>query len=385
MKNARNAERSQYIQAIYSTSQPCPPPYFAGRGELIEFYRKTALVPKLKGLPPQPSNVAFMGGWGIGKTSILNYIRESMEDGEFLKIDLVRDFRNVNELLALTLTKIASSVSRLEKLKGILNRLRSIGISEFGVEFERERPMLADSLARTWSVLEEQGVRHCSILIDDLGGIEERDRKTLRDIFQELLLEGCNYSLIITCTPRVFETPAMEPVTRFFEKVEIEPFTRGETEEAIHKPVDYLERKMEVRLDLSFDESYVDELMGLSLGYPYFVKFITCQLALRFEKVKGVHLSDSRKELVEAMGRTKFERDFGSATERGRQILMRMARRPSEKYKAEEFKGIPHYTFYLKELHDKELLNKDRRGVYSVYHPLFLEWVRRFILKKHER
>ena len=269
-------------------------------------------------------------------------------------------------------------MSRFEKLKEILNRLRSIGVSEFGVEFERERPMLVDSLVRTWSILEEHGIRHCSILVDDLDGIEEQDRKTLRDIFQELPLEGCNYSLVTTCTPRMFEAPAMEPVTRFFEKIKIEPFTREETEKAIRMPIEHL-RGLGIRLDLDFDAEYVDELTDWSQGYPYFVKLITCQLALRFKTVRREHLLENRKELVGAMGRAKFERDFESATDRGRQILMQMARRPSEKYKAEEFKGIPHYPFYLKELHEKGLLNKDRRGVYSIYHPLFLEWIQRLM------
>ena len=66
---------------------------------------------------------------------------------------------------------------------------------------------------------------------------EERDRKILRDIFQELPLEGCNYSLAATCTSRMFKAPAMEPVTRFFEKIGIELFTREETEKAIRMPI----------------------------------------------------------------------------------------------------------------------------------------------------
>lgn len=191
--------------------------------------------------------------------------------------------------------------------------------------------------------------------------------------------------MVVTCTPGTFEAPAMEPVTRFFEFAGIEPFTRDETELAIRLPLEHLREKIGIRLDLDFDEDYVDELMKWSKGYPYFVKFITCQLVLGFEMVRGRHLSEYMQELIDAMGRAKFERDFASATDRGQRILIQMASKPMDKYEAEEFKKIPQYPYYLKELHDKGLLSRNRRGVYSVYHPLFLEWIKRFILKMRER
>ena len=377
MRNLRNADRSQYIRAIYSPSQPCPPTYFAGRKSHLEFYKRTVLVPKLENLPPQPTNAAFLGGWGIGKTSLLTYLRELPTHEGFLKADVVKDFGSVEELLSQSLAKIASSISRWERLKTALSKLRGIGVSEFGVEFREERPRLEDALARTWSVLEEHGVAHCSILIDDLEQVGEGERKILRDIFQGLAQEGCNYSLVISCNPSVFEAPAMEPVTRFFEKRELEPFDRGEVWEALNRPLEYL-REMEVKLDLSFEEGYADRLLEWTKGYPYFVKFVTRELALKYKKVRANQLEEHRAELVEAMGREKFRRDFESAGERGQQILTRMAKTGEEEFRASQFKDIPHYQSYLNLLKDRGLLLRSRRGVYSPYHPLFLEWIRRF-------
>lgn len=369
--------RTQLIRAAYSTAHPCPPKLFVGREEQMSAYRDIP-APKFEGLPPQPSNIVFIGEWGIGKTSILNHIVDISTSSEFFTIDLVRDFRTVNDLLVSTLKNVCESVSRLERLKGLAEKLKRAGISPIGIP-GRDRLALTDMLAKTWSILERGGVEHCSILIDDINHLSEVDLKTVRDIFQRLPLRGCNYSIAATSTYGTFARSTTDPVARFFEaKKYILPFTKKELAESIRTPIDIL------NLDISFNDEYLEALQSWSLGYPYFAKFITRELAIKYKKLEASHLEKHRKDLLSAMGTAKFAADFSRAPgDAGKRILLRMAKERRGEYKAGEFKDIDkQYSAYLDQLREKELLNRKERGTYAVYHPLFLEWLRAFVLEK---
>lgn len=379
MTNITNGERKRYIKQLYSSRHPCPAPYFAGRKQHIDFY-EDAQIPKLENVPPQPSNIAFTGGWGIGKTSILHYIKRTREKENFLIAEMIQEFGEVEDLLSKSLKNIASAASKWEAFKGtVLDSLEGIGISELELNFKKERSLLINRLKKTWEILEDNGVEHCSLLVDDFGSLSKEDRKTLRDIFQNLPTYGCNYSLIITCTERMFKKPAMEPVTRFFDKKPIEPFTEAEAKEAVYKPINFVNEELDIELDLDFDDEYVPELMNLTEGYPYFVKFVTRELALEKKNVRREDLKKREGKLIEKLGEEKFQRDFKSVPERSQRILMEMAKEGPREFKAREFKNIEQYTSYLKTLHDAGLVNKKEYGVYKIYHPLFSEWIKKFV------
>lgn len=372
--------RRKKIEAAYSTSQACPPQLFVGREEQLNAYKESVPTPRIYPLPPQPVNIAFIGPWGIGKTSILKYLLDNESTEDFLITEIVSDFKSIDELLILALKKIAFTMSRMERLKRYLSKLKEAGISPVHIpaDIKSDRSRLADVLVDVWNVLEDAGVKHCSLAIDDFHLLSSDDMLTIRNIFQALPDSGCNYSLVITSTPEPFVKPLTEPVSRFFkEKKYVRPFTKEEARDAIRKPIEV------VGLDLSFDSRYIDDLVDLTIGYPYFIKFITSELATKYKKLTGGLIKKNRKELFGVLGEAKFRDDFSRAPgENGKKILLKMAKlqikgkeRP-RKFKASEFKGIPQYTSYLDMLLDKGLINRDERGVYSAYHPLFLEWLR---------
>lgn len=366
-------DRIRKLGIAYSPQYPCPSELFAGRREHLDHYKLRVLVPKYPRITPAPTNVAYLGPWGVGKTSLLELIAGSKEfrDRSFVNLSVIRDFGGIDDLLNKTLINIAVSVSRLEWLKEkVLKKLEGVGISPFSIKIADSRPALTDLLIKTWGVLEEAGVQHCSILIDDFHLLSDADMLTLRNIFQHLPREGCNYSLVVTGTPTTFAAEPTEPVARFFYKPQLEPFTLEETEEALEKPVDTL------KIDLSFDEKYVGELQELTLGYPYFVKFITLELAVRYEKLKVEHLKKHRRELIDALGKAKFEIDYSRRSPTEKNILRTLAEKNLTRFQAKELKHIPNYSKYLERLCADELLNWEERGMYSVYHPLFLEWLR---------
>lgn len=376
MTNITNGKRKGYIKQFYSPNHPCPPPYFAGRKTHLRFY-EDARIPKLENITPQPSNIAFTGEWGIGKTSIIRYLKRKKEKENFLIAETIQEFGEIEDLLSKSLKNIASAASKWEALKdAVSDKLEGIGISELELSFKEEKSLLVDRLKKTWEILENNGVEHCSLLVDDFGGLREKDQKTLRDIFQNLPSYGCNYSLIITCSERMFEKPAMEPVTRFFDKKSVKPFTEGEAKEAIYKPVNYANEELDIELDLDFNDEYVSELMNLTEGYPYFIKFVTKELALEKKHMRGEDLREKRSKLLEKLGKEKFLRDFKSIPKRSQKILVRMAGKPSEEFKAREFREVEQYSSYLKRLYDAGLVNKEEYGVYTIYHPLFSEWIK---------
>ena len=72
---------------------------------------------------------------------------------------------------------------------------------------------------------------------------------------------------------------------KYMKKHFVKPFTRAE--EVIRTPIDV------IGLDLSFTQEYLEEFMELTLGYPYFVKFITGALAGEHKKLTGCLLYTS--------------------------------------------------------------------------------------------
>jgi len=320
---------------------------------------------------PAPTNVAFLGIWGIGKTSILRYIEGSKEfqRSHFINLPIIQDFDSINDLLVKALENIEVTVSKLKWLEEkVAKKIKGLGPVSF--EFGANRALLTERFIEIWDILEKAGTQHCSILIDDFHVLSHEERFTIRNIFQRLPSAGCNYSLIISAPTHIFQTPISEPVSRFFYKQHLGAFTAKEIEESIWKPVDVLS------INLSFDKYYVDELAKVTAGHPFFVKFITKELAKRYEKVRGKHIGDHFKDILSELGKQKFEDDYKHASAAEQDVLNFLAKtKLSGKFEAKQLKSIKNYPQYLKRLCEKGLLNLEERGVYSVYHPLFLEWI----------
>ena len=363
--------RLKKLRHAFAPQHPCPPEFFVGREEYLKYYDAEVLIPKYEKITPAPVNAAFLGEWGIGKTSILNYLASGkfVEDG-CVSLPIIRDFRTVDDLFTRSLQNIAVSVSKIEWLKEkISGKLENMGISPFTFKIKVERPLLSDLLVQTWGLLENSGVKHCAILIDDFHRLGYEDMFSLRSVFQHLPGEGCNYSLVATGATWTFVREPAEPVARFFDKKLLPPFTGREVEQALRKPIDLL------KFDLDFDAGYIDELTRITLGYPYFVKFITLELAKNHAMLNEKLIAKQRKNLLNVLGKAKFEDDFKRASAGEQKVLVEIAKKRLLEFEAKELKTIKGYAAYLDRLCEKELLNWKERGVYSIYHPLFLEWL----------
>lgn len=370
-----NLKRLRTITQAYSPSYPCPIELFVGRRAQLDFFKIEVIVPKLTKRIAAPTNVAFLGVWGIGKTSILKYIVESKEflKKRFLNLPIIQEFETINDLLSKALENIAASVSKIKWLKTALGKkIENIGLGPISLRTRVDRGTLIQRLIRTWDTLENAGIQHCSIVIDDFHRLTLDDMFSLRSVFQHLPSAGCNYSLVTSCIPQTFEPHIAEPVSRFFYKYTLGSFTPKEIEECIRKPAEVL------KINLDFDKYYVDELARITLGHPYFVKFITKELAKRYIKVTANHIDKHFADLLRDLGREKFENDYNRASPGEQRVLNFLAKEKKEKFEARELRIIKNYAKYIERLTEKELLIWEGRGIYSIYHPLFLEWVQKF-------
>ena len=65
----------------YDPKQPIDPTYFVNREEILESFNRS-IKRSAKSVPKKPDNIAVLGGWGIGKTSVLKKF-ESLAVDEF--------------------------------------------------------------------------------------------------------------------------------------------------------------------------------------------------------------------------------------------------------------------------------------------------------------
>ncbi|MBU1868715.1 ATP-binding protein, partial [Patescibacteria group bacterium] len=59
----------------FSPRHPASPQYFVNRKVILQRF-ESQLLTSAKTRPPKPDNVAILGEWGIGKTSVLQKLEE---------------------------------------------------------------------------------------------------------------------------------------------------------------------------------------------------------------------------------------------------------------------------------------------------------------------
>ena len=376
------ADEIKILTQIYSPEYPCPLELFAGRKKYIDYFDLEILIPKYKGITPQPPNTAFLGQWGMGKTTLLRYFANSKEmKGKqgYLNILVGKGFQNIETLLEKTLKQIAVSTSRTVWVKAKINeRLKEIGVTPFTLTLKKDNETLTETLIKTWEVIEKGGVQHCSLLIDDFHRLPYDQMLTLRDILQTLPDNGCNYSTVVTGTLWTFMLEHTEPVSRFFKKKHLLPFTSKEIKEIMWKPVNIM------KLNIDFEQDIEEEIEKITMGHPYFVKFFILELAKKHKKIEKIHVHKDINEIIKTLGEAKFKEDYGRASAKEQKILTTIVKQKKTEFEPKQLKNIKGYTQHINRLLKKELLIKTSEGIYSIYHPLFKEWIQKFVMKKNK-
>lgn len=370
----------------FNPKYPTKPELFVDRNEVLD--RFSTMLKR-----DTPDNIAVVGEWGVGKTSLLKKIEYIALNSKKFKIFTAfievtpETSINFNTLIARVRDEIERSfkvinTSLLLKLKKKLIpewRLKTIEYG-IGVEFKERKAsavtIFEDSLRELWAALKSCGIDKVLLIFDDLHYIAEKSPDVLYDlrgIFQKLAMDDYNFSLAIGGKEALFfkAKELAEPFTRFFDRFKLDAFNLDSTKQAILKPI-----KLS-NVNMSMDEDVIKKIYTLTEGHPYFIHFIMQDLVNTSKrKIDLDFFNKNFKTLSEHLAKDKFDLDFASASDTEKEVLIKIANIKSEEVELKTIKHIPDVRKYLERLVDKNLIIKTDRGLYKIYHSLFKDYLK---------
>lgn len=368
---------------------PAAGAFFANRTREQEFFRQGLL----QGLHPQgpgPWNVAVLGQWGIGKTSLIRRFAEIVGESEQPTFTVVMTVTSAiaplpafcRELLLRVRDEIRSHERWSNRLRAELDRwepMLSVGPLRASRRTSSPEPIpaidLYRELRRLWQDHLRSHVAGMVIILDDAHLLLSHDPTallTLRGIFQDLQGVGARYPLIITGPEGLFEAvrDAAEPVTRFFERMTLGPFSLEDTAQAVRSPLASLSVPMQV------EDQAISEIWRATGGHPFFVSFAMRDLFQAKGGQGAIGREDvlrSWPEIVSHLAEERCASEWGIATAAERQVLRALALEDGPSLHQRLGKTS---AALLPRLVRKGLVLRTGRGEYSLYHPLFAEFVR---------
>jgi len=254
-----------------------------------------------------------------------------------------------------------------------------------GIKLEREKKgyyttptsLLRKSLIDLWNdYMKKEDIKIVLLMFDDLHYLVNAVKGAvydLRAVFQYIPKYDCNYQLIITGYKTLFSDirGLAEPLTRFFESIYLEPFELEDTMSAILVPL----RKE--KIPVSIGDDVIETIYNKTGGHPYFISFIMRDLIdmKKDGSITGEYFNTAYHKISEHMISERFDRDYGSASEKERNLLIKIAEVDNEIVKPADIKKRFNFSFWDR-LCQKNLLIKVDRGKYMLYHPLFKEFLR---------
>ncbi len=368
----------------YATEFPADPEYFAGRGKELGEIKK-AIDYTVHSEPVTPRNVAIVGDWGVGKTSLLNKSKTIALDRDCFvcKITLTPEkCKSLDSFVYNTVDELHNAIWGSDmftpKLKESISEWKIESLKFPGLEFKRESrrstpsTLFKNGLLDLWRRLEKPTI----IMYDDLHYLADSypmGLYDLRGVFQELREYDCRFMLMCTGISTLFSKirGLSEPLMRFFEHIELKSFRLEETEEAIHLPLQRL------KINLEFDDDVIETIQTKTEGHPYFIMFFAHDV---FEyKQKGTvtleFFNSIYEKIFSHLAAARFIEDLTVASEKEKEVLFMMAKLGEDV----SIKGIktPNVSVHLKRLVEKNLVVRIDRGRYKFYHPLFREYLER--------
>lgn len=391
MKNNKDNKNTGDLVNPFSPKYPVDPRYFANRDVILTDFVRFLKISASRS-PPRPENIAILGNWGIGKTSILRKFQELCNVEEELRVltgfiplnnrigkdwnlfsrGIHKEFRR-NYVPSTSMLKLKSVLRELkEELKSWELKYADIPHgAQIGKKTSKQGVELTETLIDLWNRVADS-VDICVLMLDDIHLLDPSFFPDLRNMFQDLVFHNTNIMLLITGPEFVFEQKDIaEPFRRFFDIYTLYPFDYKSAKLAIEKPI-----KME-NLSIEVDEKVIKRIYEITLGHPYFIAFMMRELVdfRRKGRIDIKFLESVYKRILDRVENVKFKADINELTEQQKDALLKIAMSKSDVVSPSEINVEP---VYLQRLHrDKNLLIKEGRGKYRIYHPLFREYLRK--------
>jgi hypothetical protein len=385
----------------FNAQGPTNPKYYANREKLLlTFMQNVIAVSKSRGVT-RPINIAIMGSWGVGKTSTLLKFKNMIKnDGEKVPIfsaciplspnccvDADSFFISIIESVFREYESTIDLPTRvLDFIKEELNVIDNWKISKLSInpEIERkEKPPLRginfkETMKKFWDKLHSSGIHLAVIMLDDIhyAFYSKGNAELLYDLrtdMQALTSSGAQYMFVITGPANLY--PAMrdkaEPFTRLFERFELKAFDVDGTRQLIEKPL-----RVE-GIGLAIDADVIGRIHQITGGHPYFVTLTMRDLLDRFHEGRLTIEEFNRicPELIGHLARIKFDSDFDRASDAEKMLLLQMSDMGHDEISPSELNGSG-TTRLLDRLVKKDIVVKISRGKYTLYNPLFKEYLK---------
>jgi hypothetical protein len=268
----------------YAPGAGVPPPELAGRDALIE--RGAIALDRIRTRAAARSLI-FYGLRGVGKTVLLNRIRTDAEGRGILATRMeAPEERSLPALLAPGLRALLTRLSRGEAAKAAARRALTAlsgfakalkfkyGDLQIGLEFEPE-PGLADSgdletdlTALLASIGTAAAERNAAVVlfIDELQYVREEELAALIGALHSASQDQLPVTMMAAGLPQLVGQAgrAKSYAERLFEFVPMDRLDADAARAALSVPA----RKSNV----TFDEDAISEILGHTLGYPYFLQ-----------------------------------------------------------------------------------------------------------------
>lgn len=367
---------------------PAPDHLFANRSREQDSFRQ-GLFSGLTARGAGPWNIALLGPWGIGKTSLLRRFAriaetENVDEKPVLTVTFSATgaYTSLNEFAHVFINKIANTLPKSRFTQELAKwELPSVKAVMLNVKRKDERPVegtmetLYYNMLTFWRENIEKKHAGMGIFIDDIHNLLEVHPKALlaiRTLFQDLQGAGARFPLIVSGPETLFGAvrETSEPVTRFFEKMPVRPFSMEDTLEAISHPL------ASTGNPFSVEDKFVQKVYEKTMGHPFFIAFLMHDLvaAAYHDNVQlSAKLFESYWQyVINHLETEKFEEEWKACSIAERGILAALARQPD----APVTRTFGNQRSLLGRLMDKGLVYRRERGVYEIYHPLFAEFVR---------
>jgi len=384
----------------FNAQGPTSPEYYANRKPLLEtFTNSVTSVVESEGVT-RPLNIAIMGRWGIGKTSTLYKFRDilgnELNGGKVfsamvpLKPACCEDADTFSATVLETIfTEYESTSGLSQKIRDFLNEEKNVihnwRLSKLSLNPELERkqkPVRAvnfkETLLRLWKKLESNGVDLAIIMLDDIHYVLTQGKGEilfdLRTDMQALSAAGARFMFVITGPVTLY--PEMrdkaEPFTRLFERFDLEPFDFEGTKELIEKPLAVEKIKLEI------SDEVIRKIHEITGGHPYFITLVMRDLLNQKQesRLSEKEFAQLYPDLVDHFARIKFNDDYARATDAEKEVLRKLAASSKQEVAPNDVGGATAAKL-LERLVGKDLVLKIARGKYSIYNPLFKEYLRR--------
>ena len=208
--------------------------------------------------------------------------------------------------------------------------------------------------------------------MDDFQNITSISKADLalivRDQFQSFGIEGMNYSICLSAKSDYFaETKALaEPAVRFYTKPYLQPFTLEET-------LEYADSALHLSPHAS--AAVAGWLHEKTPGHPYFLAFVCKHLSATVSRIEPRALEPTWPAIFDQLGREKFALDVSQLSTKELDLIHQFAIMGQSELAPHDFRGKFQREYFAR-LAGKGFLIRAGRGRYTLYHPLFREFLR---------